>query len=82
MQPDNQAAELLAPQLGTVQHLFNGERKPLAEPYELMGKTYADKIIVTARGHEPVLLGKRYAWQDFADQMQEAPPRLRSPQSS
>jgi type IV secretion system protein VirD4 len=82
MQPDNQAAELLAPQLGTVLHLFSGEKKPLAEPYELMGRAYADKIIVTARGHEPVVLNKRYAWQEFTTQMQDAPPPLRSPRSS
>jgi type IV secretion system protein VirD4 len=76
MQPDNQAAELLAPQLGTVLHLLNGERKPLAEPYELMGRAYADKIIVTARGHDPMLLGKRYAWQEFSAQIQVTPPLL------
>ncbi|ADP70667.1 TRAG family protein [Rhodomicrobium vannielii ATCC 17100] len=82
MQPDNQAASFLAPQLGTVVHLFSGEKKPLAEPYELMGRAYADKIIVTARGHDPVLLDKRYAYRDFADEMALSPPRIRLSQQA
>ena len=69
MQPDNDAAEFLAPQLGTVEHLFTGKTKPLAEPYELMGATFRDKVIVTARGHDPLLLNKRYAFQDLAGHM-------------
>jgi type IV secretion system protein VirD4 len=77
MQPDNEAVELLRPQLGRVEHLFSGREKPLAEDYELMGHAYADKIIITARGHAPVLLGKRYAWQEMADEMSKTPPAIR-----
>jgi type IV secretion system protein VirD4 len=76
MQPDNDAANMLMPQLGKVEHLFSGKDKPLAEPYQLMGRAFADKIIVTARGHEPVLLGKRYAWQEMPEEMSEAPPAI------
>ena len=77
MQPDNEAAKYLGPQLGTVEHLFSGKTKPLAEPYELMGAAFRDKVIVTARGHDPLLLNKRYAFQDLAGQMTGAPPDVR-----
>jgi type IV secretion system protein VirD4 len=77
MQPDNDAVRLLTPQLGKVQHLFSGKEKPLAEEYELMGAAYADKIIVTARGHDPVLLGKRYAYHDLRREMEFPPPVVR-----
>ena len=77
MQPDTEAVELLAPQLGKVEHLFSGKDKPLAEDYQLMGHAYADKIIITARGHAPLLLGKRYAWQEMADEMNEPVPSVR-----
>jgi type IV secretion system protein VirD4 len=81
MQPDTEAVELLAPQLGKVEHLFSGKDKPLAEDYQLMGHAFADKIIVTARGHAPLLLGKRYAWQEMAQEMTEPVPLVRMPQT-
>ena len=76
MQPDNEAVEFLKPQLGTVEHLFHGGAKPLAEAYQLMGEEFGDKIIVTARGHAPMLLSKRFAYQDLAAEMHEPPPAL------
>jgi type IV secretion system protein VirD4 len=78
MQPDNEAVKFLGPQLGTVEHLFSGQRRALAEDYQLMGQQFADKIIVTARGHAPVLLTKRYAWRDLQQEMSEPLPPVRS----
>ena len=76
MQPDNEAVALLRPQLGTVKQLFSGQDKPLAEDYHLMGEAFADKIVITARGHAPLLLGKRYAWQDFASETAVRAPAI------
>ncbi|MDX2264107.1 MAG: type IV secretory system conjugative DNA transfer family protein [Hyphomicrobiales bacterium] len=77
MQPDNEAAEFLGPQLGHTAHLFSGERRPLAEPHALMGAAFADKIIVTARGHDPLQLHKCFAYEDMA-RLMAPPPRLQS----
>ena len=76
MQPDNEAVQFLRPQLGTTEHLFTGRSRPLAEDYQLMGQEYGDKIIVTARGHAPMLLSKRFAYQDLAAEVAEPPPQL------
>jgi len=76
MQPDNEAVQFLQPQLGTVEHLFSGQIKPLAEDYQLMGHEFGDKIVVTARGHAPMLLLKRFAYEDLAAEMREPPPAL------
>ncbi len=76
MQPDNEAVEFLRPQLGTITHLFTGEKKPLAEAHDLMGSAFADSIIVTARGTDPLRLAKRYAYQDFAAPMARPAPQV------
>ncbi len=77
MQPDNEAVEFLRPQLGNVTHLFSGERKPLAEAHDLMGSAFADSIIVTARGTDPLRLAKRYAFQDLGPHMARPAPQVR-----
>jgi type IV secretion system protein VirD4 len=61
LQPDLDAANFIAPQLGARTNLFTGERRPLAESHELMGRAYADKVIMLSRGDYPASLNKRYA---------------------
>lgn len=72
MQPDNDAAELLRPQLGATRNLFDGKEQPLAHAYELMGPQFADRIIVTARGEAPMQLQRRFAWEFMQQKPQEA----------
>jgi type IV secretion system protein VirD4 len=62
MQPDLEAAEIITPQLGRRTHMFTGEFRPLAEPYDLMGRAFADRILALARGEHPANLAKRMAF--------------------
>ncbi|WP_414462456.1 type IV secretory system conjugative DNA transfer family protein [Hyphomicrobium sp. DY-1] len=63
LQPDNQAAKMIEPNLGRAKDLLSGVEKPLADAAELMGRPFKDKIIVTSRGETPMSLDKKYAWQ-------------------
>lgn len=63
MQPDLDAAKFISPQLGTTRHMFTGELRPLAEPHDLMGRAFGDKIIALGRAEHPARLGKRYAFE-------------------
>jgi type IV secretion system protein VirD4 len=62
MQPDPEAADMITPQLGRRTHMFTGESRPLAEPYDLMTRAFADRIIALARGEHPANLAKRMAF--------------------
>jgi hypothetical protein len=42
--------------------MFTGESRPLAEPYDLMTRAFADRIIALARGEHPANLAKRMAF--------------------
>lgn len=64
LQPDLDAARFIAPQLGATRHVFTGERKPLAEDHDLMGRGFADDILALGRGEHPARLGKRYAFDE------------------
>ncbi|MCB1509665.1 MAG: type IV secretory system conjugative DNA transfer family protein [Hyphomicrobiaceae bacterium] len=77
LQPDHDAAEFIAPALGKTRSLFKGEDRPLAEPYDLMGRAYADKIIALARGERPVLLDKLVAHRHYGHWMRLKPPAVR-----
>ena len=66
LQPDLDAANFIAPQLGESIHMFTGERRPLAEPHELMGRAFADDIIALGRGEHPARLGKKLAYLEKA----------------
>lgn len=63
MQPDLEVARFISPQLGTTQNVFTGEKKPLAEPHDLMGRAYADKTIVLGRSEHPARLDKQFAFE-------------------
>lgn len=75
MQPDNEAAQLIAPALGEVRNFFNGERRPLATANDLMGRAYHDKTIITTRGDHPMALDKVMAWKSLANRMFPTPHR-------
>ena len=77
MSPDNEAANFIAPTLGTTQHLFSGQRKPLAEDYELMGAAYAGKIITLIREEHPLLLDKVLAYERFPQNLRPKPPTVK-----
>jgi hypothetical protein len=67
MQPDTEAAkDFIAPALGQVRNLFNGERRPLATAADLMGRAFYDKTIITTRGDMPMALARRFAFQTMA----------------
>lgn len=66
LQPDNDATEFIAPVLGSPRALFNGRDRPLAEPHDLMGQAYHDKIIALGRGEHPAVLNKLLAHQHYA----------------
>lgn len=63
MQPDLDAAKFIAPQLGTTRHMFTGEMRQLAEPHDLMGRAFGDKILALGRAEHPAQLTKRYAFE-------------------
>lgn len=71
LSPDAEAAEFLKPYLGTTTNLFTGEKKPLAEPHELVGSAFADTILTLADG--PAKLAKRFAWATMADRLLPPP---------
>lgn len=56
MDPDDESAEDLSRYLGQRKGLLDGRQKPLAEPTELKGPAFADKIIVLQRGKSPAKL--------------------------
>ena len=73
MQPDSETAKLIAPALGEVPNVFTGEKQPLAAPYELSGRAYGDKTIVTTRGDHPMALKKRMAFRHYANLIRRPP---------
>ncbi|WP_414463320.1 type IV secretory system conjugative DNA transfer family protein [Hyphomicrobium sp. DY-1] len=80
MQPDNQAAKMIEPNLGRAKDLLSGADSPLAPAAELMGRPFKDKIIVTSRGELPMSLDKKYAWQ--TDKAMFLPPPTVKPLSA
>lgn len=76
LQPDNQAARLVEPNLGRTKNLFTGSDEPLATASDLMGRAYQDKVILTSRGDHPMVLNKRYAWKTGANTFLP-PPNIR-----
>lgn len=74
MQPDNDATEFIAPALGKTRSLFKGQDRPLAEPHDLIGHAYHDKIITLARGEHPAVLSKLLAHKHYGHWM-----RLKTP---
>ena len=69
--PDAEAAEFVKPYLGTTTNLFTGEKTPLAEPHELVGQEFAERILTLSTG--PARLAKRFAWQTLADRIRPPP---------
>lgn len=63
MQPDLDVARFVSPQLGSTQNVFTGEKQPLAEPHDLMGRAYADKTLVLGRSEHPARLNKEMAFE-------------------
>ena len=74
LQPDNDAAEFIAPALGKIRSLFRGDDRPLAAPHDLMGRAYANRIVTLARGEHPTVLGKLLAHQHYGRLMRLKPP--------
>ncbi len=69
LQPDAEAAKFISTPLGDIRDLFSGEKRPLATAADLMGRAYADKIIVTTRGDHPMALDKVMAWSAYGNRM-------------
>ena len=79
LQPDNEAAEFIAPALGKTRSLFRGDERPLAEPHDLMGRAYSDQIISLARGEHPMVLAKLLAHQHYGHWMRIKAPAVGQP---
>lgn len=73
MQPDAEAANFIAHPLGEVRNLFSGEKKPLANINDLMGRAHRDDIIITTRGDHPMALKKVLAFKEYSNRM--LPPK-------
>ncbi|MCF6371253.1 type IV secretory system conjugative DNA transfer family protein [Rhizobium halophilum] len=58
MNPDEEDAQRLSKLLDQREGLLDGRRKALAEPWELRGPEYADKIIAFIARHDPAKLEK------------------------
>lgn len=63
MDPDDESAEELSRYLGQRKGLLDGRQKPLAEPSELKGPAFADKVIVFMRGKSPAKLLRVFPFQ-------------------
>lgn len=73
LQPDAEAANFITHPLGEIRNLFNGEKRPLANVNDLMGRAHRDDIIVTTRGDHPMALKKVLAFKEYANRM--LPPK-------
>ena len=58
MNPEFDTAKRLSDRLGSVEGILNGKKKKIAEPQELMGPVFNDKIMTFIRGHKPAKLQK------------------------
>ena len=64
MNPEYDTARRLSDRLGFNDNVLRNKRQRVAEPQQLMGGQYADKILTFARGATPLKLNKRFAFQD------------------
>lgn len=62
MQPDLDAAQFIAPQLGHTSNVITGASQELAPVHDLMGRAFADSIVTLARGEHPANLSKQMAY--------------------
>ncbi|MGL5736225.1 MAG: type IV secretory system conjugative DNA transfer family protein, partial [Beijerinckiaceae bacterium] len=74
LQPDQQTADTLSKALGQTRQFFSGEKKPLASVDELMGRAYADQVIVQSRADFPAKLQKQLAHATLGHLMRDRPP--------
>lgn len=79
MQPDAEAANFIAHPLGEVRNPFSGEKKPLANINDLMGRAHRDDIIVTTRGDHPMALKKVLAFKEYNNRMLSPKTILKAP---
>lgn len=64
MNPDEQTAHQISQNLGTRETLLDAARRPLAEPSQLAGPDFRDKVIVFARSSHAAQLKKVFAYSD------------------
>lgn len=64
MNPEFDTAKRLSDRLGTIDNLLVAKKERVAEPQELMGPDYADKVLTFTRGREPLRLQKHFAHKD------------------
>lgn len=64
MNPDPEDAQKLSDLLGEREGLLDGRRKPLAEPWEIAGPEFQDKILLFHRSGLPARLTKVMAYDD------------------
>ncbi|WP_407052112.1 type IV secretory system conjugative DNA transfer family protein [Methyloraptor flagellatus] len=64
MNIDHEDGRLMSDILGEREGLLDGRRKPLAEPWELSGPEFEDKILVFHRSGLPARLTKVFAFND------------------
>ena len=64
MNPEFDTAKRLSDRLGTIDSLLASKKERVAEPKELMGPEYANKILAFTRGNEPLKLEKHFAFRD------------------
>lgn len=63
MNPEFDTAKRLSDRLGSTESLLRGTKERIAEPQELTGPEYADRIITFARGEKPANLIKQFAYE-------------------
>lgn len=76
LQPDQQTADTLSKAFGQTRQLFTGDKKPLASVDELMGRPFADQVIVQARSDYPARLQRQMAYATLSHLMTQPPPQV------
>lgn len=64
MNPEFDTAKRLSDRLGSNESLLRGKKQRVAEPQELMGSEYVDKILTFMRGMAPLKLHKSFAYEE------------------
>ena len=64
MNPDEETAQRISRNLGERDGLLDGQRTALAQPPQLSGPEFADKIVVFMRGRPPARVDKQPAFND------------------
>jgi type IV secretion system protein VirD4 len=60
---ENETARYVSDKLGTMRDLLRGETRPVADPAELMGPAFKDRMIIFQGNNHPAVAHKYYAYE-------------------